>query len=329
MVTSVDTIGTQNSYMDQAVTAGHRVASAIRSASASVGADFSYLLNNANVESSLNPAAKSSTSSATGLYQFVEQTWLRVIKAYGDKHGLTEVADSITIGNDGVARVKTASERQAILNLRKDPEISSQMAAELTNENRETLETKVGGKIGATELYLAHFLGANGAATFIKTMRQNPQAVAADVLPTAAAANSKVFYDQDGNARTVSQIYKNFAKKFDGDDALSTKGAVRYANASSAAKTATRAVFNTAMAGIGSGSSSMSSSGITLASAGSSTINGIKTDTLSTPFAAMMLAQMGLGALDQSSMSSSADELIASTRRRSQIASSSRAAISA
>jgi hypothetical protein len=208
---------------------GSSVTSAIKLASAQTGVDFSYLVKKADVESSMDPKAKSSSSSATGLFQFVEQTWLRVIKAYGDKYGLTSVADRINIGSDGVARVADNSTRQAILNLRKDPQVSSQMAAELTNENRETLETKVGGKIGSTELYLAHFLGAGGATTFLKQMRANPQAAAADYLPSAASANPTIFYDKEGQPRSLGQIYKHFASKFDGTYDAFGKSQIRVA----------------------------------------------------------------------------------------------------
>ena len=84
------------------------------------------------MESSLNPAAKSTSSSATGLFQFVEQTWLHVIKAYGGKYGLSQVADKISIDSSGKARVNDTETRMAILNMRKDPQVSAQMAAELT-----------------------------------------------------------------------------------------------------------------------------------------------------------------------------------------------------
>ena len=47
------------------------------------GADFHYLLATAQVESNLNPNAQASTSSARGLFQFIEQTWLATLKEQG------------------------------------------------------------------------------------------------------------------------------------------------------------------------------------------------------------------------------------------------------
>jgi hypothetical protein len=90
------------------------------------------------------------------------------------------------------------------------------MAGELDKENGAALQQKVGGKIGNTELYLAHFLGAGGASEFIRQMRQNSQVSAADILPSAASANQSVFYTKTGQARSVQQIYQQFAQKFDG-----------------------------------------------------------------------------------------------------------------
>ncbi len=49
---------------------------AIRDAARTTGASFEYLLTTAQIESNLNPAAQAATSSASGLYQFIDQTWL-------------------------------------------------------------------------------------------------------------------------------------------------------------------------------------------------------------------------------------------------------------
>ncbi|MDD4616785.1 MAG: transglycosylase SLT domain-containing protein [Alphaproteobacteria bacterium] len=206
-----------NSVVSPSDTAGasSHVMSAIKKAAYTTGVDFSYLVKKASQESSFDPSAKATTSSATGLFQFTSQTWLHMIKEYGADHGLGEYAAQITKNSDGSLRVANASAKQAILALRKDPSVSAVMAGELDKENAAYLEKKVGGKIGATELYLAHFLGANGASKFIKEMRANPTASAASVLPSAAAANDSIFYAKSGEARSLQQIYTKFAQKFD------------------------------------------------------------------------------------------------------------------
>lgn len=138
-----------------------------------------------------------------------------MVKSYGTQYGIGNYADHISIGSDGTAHVSDPTWKKAILGLRQDPQISAEMAGELDKENSASLQANVGGKIGSTELYLAHFLGASGASDFLNTMRANPNAKAADILPEAAASNSSVFYGADGEPRSVAQIYQHFARKFD------------------------------------------------------------------------------------------------------------------
>ena len=78
-----------------------RVAGAIRDAARSTGASFEYLLTAARIESNLNPAAQATTSSANGLYQFIDQTWLATLKSAGPAHGYGQYADAITQNADG------------------------------------------------------------------------------------------------------------------------------------------------------------------------------------------------------------------------------------
>lgn len=217
MIQSAAEIIQQNSLVNQANGGNlpQRIVSAIKTAAAQTGVDFSYLLKKAAQESSLDPNAQASSSSATGLYQFTQQTWLSMVKNYGGKYGLGTYADHITMDSNGIAHISDPTWRQAILNLRKDPVASAEMAGELDKQNQNSLQANVGGKIGATELYLAHFLGAGGASDFISEMRANPKQSAATVLPDAAAANPNVFYAKDGTPRSLQQIYQHFAQKFD------------------------------------------------------------------------------------------------------------------
>jgi hypothetical protein len=180
--------------------------------------DFAYLLNKADQESGLKANAHAKTSSASGLFQFVKQTWLQMVKEHGSDYGLNDAASAISIDKNGKATVADKETREKILNMRHDPVLSAAMAAEYTRENKDYLEAKVGGRIGSTELYLAHFLGANGAEKFLKNMRASPNAEAAAVLPDAADANPAVFYGKDGHAKTFSEIYNRFAAKFKNQD---------------------------------------------------------------------------------------------------------------
>jgi hypothetical protein len=188
------------------------VYAAIQNAAKTTGVNFTYLLEKAAVESGFDPDAKARTSSATGLFQFIESTWLHMVKRHGDKHGLSEHAAKIT--DDG--RVTSAKARKEILALRKDPEIAALMAAEFDRDNYDQLKENVGGNIGATELYMAHFLGAGGAGAFLNAMKKSPNMIAADLFPREARANRGVFYDsKTGAPRSMKQVYAFFDKKFD------------------------------------------------------------------------------------------------------------------
>lgn len=195
------------------------VRTAIRAASAETGVDFTYLMAKAAVESSFRPDAKAPTSSATGLYQFIERTWLDMVERHGAEHGLEAEAAAL-----GSGEVDSAMRRQ-ILDLRNDPKLAAAMAAEYTRENVDHLRRTVGGSIGATEQYLAHFLGAGGAEEFLKAMRADPEQAAAEIMPAAARSNQGIFY-RNGLPRTLAQVYDHFAAKFEG-----AAGATAYAEA--------------------------------------------------------------------------------------------------
>jgi hypothetical protein len=205
----------KNNNIPSAKGAPQVILASIDKASRKTGVDFAYLVNQAKAESSFNPTAKARTSSASGLYQFIERTWLDMVNRHGDKYGLDKYADAI----DSKLRVGDRATRNEILALRNDPELASYMAAEFAAENKAFLERTVGGNIGATELYFAHFLGASGASGFLKELKHNPNTIAADIMPAAARANRNVFYDsKTGEPRTLGQVYAFFDKKFDKDD---------------------------------------------------------------------------------------------------------------
>lgn len=238
-----------NSLVNQAdgLSTPQRIVNAIKVAANQTGVDFSYLLKKATQESSLDANAKASTSSATGLYQFTQQTWLQMVKNYGGKYNLGTYADHISMDSNGVAHVNDPSWKQAILNLRKDPTASTEMAGELDKQNQIALKNNVGGKVGATELYLAHFLGAGGASDFLNEMHDDPKQVAADVLPDAAASNPHVFYAKDGTPRTLQQIYQHFAQKFDGTSTGTMVASAATTAAAPATPTYTPATYSGAM----------------------------------------------------------------------------------
>lgn len=192
-----------------------RVAGAIRQAAGASGTSFQYLLATAKMESDFNPAAGASTSSAHGLFQFIDQTWLATFKEAGAQLGYGSYADMISKSSDGTYTVADPDARKAIMKLRDDPAVASDMAAALTQSNSFQLTGMIGRRPTDSELYMAHFMGVGGAAKLIGNAEDNPQASAARLFPNAAAANRSIFYDRTtGRARSVSEVYSVLEQRY-------------------------------------------------------------------------------------------------------------------
>ncbi|CAA7627462.1 transglycosylase SLT domain-containing protein [Magnetospirillum sp. SS-4] len=197
-----------------------RVVSGIREAAARTGVSFDYLLAQATQESGLDPHARNAKSSASGLFQFTASTWMDMVRRHGARHGLEAEAAAIVKGANGRLDVADKAARKAILDLRKDPGLSSLMAAEYARDNARVLERRLGRAATASDLYLAHFLGAGGAARVIEGKEDNPRHSARTLLPEAARANPEIFR----KATTVAGLYDKVQARFmsampDGADA--------------------------------------------------------------------------------------------------------------
>lgn len=177
-----------------------------------VGADPTLLMAVADKESSFSTSVQAKTSSATGLYQFIEQTWLGVVSEFGARHGL--VAESKLIGRNGRQFVVAdATERQRILDLRREPYLSALLAGEMLKRDTLRLEKAMGRHLTGGEIYLIHFLGPDAAQTFIETMEEKPDVKAADLLPRPAQANRPIFYAEAGGETktlSVSEVHRKF-----------------------------------------------------------------------------------------------------------------------
>jgi len=187
------------------------VEAAIQRASQATGVDFSFLMKTAGRESGMNPSAKAGTSSAAGLFQFTEQTWLSTLKQHGAKHGYARYADLVEKGSDGRYRVPGGDARRAVMDLRLDPQTSSLMAGELASDSAAYLKGRTGRQPTAGELYAAHFLGPQGSAKLIEAAENNPGAAAARLFPDAARANRSIFY-RDGRPASVGEVYANLTR---------------------------------------------------------------------------------------------------------------------
>jgi hypothetical protein len=168
------------------------------------------------MESNFNPKASASTSSARGLFQFIDQTWLGTVKEAGAQLGYGKYADAISKNSDGSYSVSDPNARAAISKLRDDPDAASSMAAVLTQSNSFKLTGKIGRRPSDAELYMAHFMGVGGAGKLIQNAEDNPNASATRMFPNAAAANRSIFYDRSGQARSVSQVYSELNARYAG-----------------------------------------------------------------------------------------------------------------
>jgi hypothetical protein len=186
----------------------------IQRASASTGVDFDYMLGQAGLESSLNPKARASTSSASGLYQFINSTWLNTVQKHGAKHGLDWAAASIEQTGKGPV-IRDPAMRQQIMAMRFDPQVASLMAGEFAADNRATLQAALGREPNGTDLYLAHFLGPAGASSFLQNCGRDPNQSAAALFPKAASSNHNIFFDGAGKPRSLAEVYSLLETKLE------------------------------------------------------------------------------------------------------------------
>lgn len=184
-------------------------------AAGEAGVDPVYLMTLADVESSLEPLAKAPTSSAAGLFQFIDQTWLEVLYHHAAAHGFEGAADAVRMQNDEVV-LADESRRGWVLGLKRDPYLAALMAGELIKDVQRALQAEGERELAEAELYLAHFFGAKAAVRFLKVLDEQPDAVAAKLFPKAAKANLGLFSEKKGRKRrsiTVAELYERIDEK--------------------------------------------------------------------------------------------------------------------
>lgn len=153
-----------------------------------IGIDPEYYKKLAQIESSNNPLAQASTSSAAGLFQFTEGTWKDIIGRMGKDYTLED---------------------------RFDPNKSKEAVEYFTKINSRYLQNKIGEEPNEAELYLAHFLGMGASSSLLSALREDPNKSVADVVSkNAIEANKSVFLTKQGQPKTVKDVYNWSAKKF-------------------------------------------------------------------------------------------------------------------
>jgi hypothetical protein len=147
----------------------------------------SYMATTAMLESGGNANARAKTSSAGGMFQFLDGTWKQLTKEMGKNYSLED---------------------------KFDPRKAAEVMAYFTQKNKKQLEKSTGRPASNTDLYMAHFLGAGGASKFLNAMGRNPNALAADMDPKAARANKSIYYDESGKPRTLREVYDFMGSKY-------------------------------------------------------------------------------------------------------------------
>lgn len=142
-----------------------------------------YYTKLSQVESSGNPNAKSSSSSASGMYQFIDSTWTGLVDEMGLDYTLKD---------------------------RFDPEKSKKVLDYFTNQNANYLKKKLGREPNEAELYIAHFSGMGTAG---KLANLSPDSSINEMLSEEQInANKGVF--EKNNIKNVKQFYDWAAEKF-------------------------------------------------------------------------------------------------------------------
>ncbi len=160
----------------------------IHGAAKLVGVDPNALMQVIAMESGFKTGARAGTSSATGLGQFTAGTWKEMMSKYANKYGI----DPNTSPND--------------------PKASAIMAAQYLKDNAQAIGKATGMPVGSTEAYIGHFLGTNGAIQFLKALKDNPEASAAQAMPKQANANKEIFFE-NGRQRTNAEVYALLEKR--------------------------------------------------------------------------------------------------------------------
>lgn len=168
----------------------------LQKASATTGVPLDIMTKMAYAESAFNPNAKAKTSSASGLFQFISDTWHKITSSKGKKYGITPGTSPFNASANAL------------------------MGGEFIKENMDAIKgSALNSPPNAADVYAAHFMGAGGANKLFKEIRSNPNAIAANLFPKQAAANTGIFYKNGDRSqpRTVSEVYQVLAKKMSTD----------------------------------------------------------------------------------------------------------------
>ncbi|MFC7475356.1 transglycosylase SLT domain-containing protein [Dankookia sp. GCM10030260] len=181
------------------------VVSALDGAIRSTGIDPTLLAALAWQESRFDPRARNRRSTARGLMQFTEATWLEAVRDHGPQHGLRyEAAVLTTDPASGTISTRQPRTRSRILELRDNPRYAAALAAERISRARQTLTRTLGRPVEPADLYMVHLLGPAGAQRFLSAMDRTPGRPAAEFVGADSLMLNREVFVARGNARPLS-----------------------------------------------------------------------------------------------------------------------------
>ncbi len=210
------------------------VAWALTAAGYRTGVSPDYLTKVARLESRLNADAADGDDDRAGLYLVDAATWVRLVDEHGASYGLGGYAKEITCDHAANCTVASKSAEQEILELRHEGMTATFLAAELTRQNKETLETRLSRDVEDQELYLAHLMGVDRAEVFITSLDMAPLTSASDLFPQFASDNASLFFGPLGSQRTINTVHTLLAEKWTDCEKAATQYAVTTPVATSA-----------------------------------------------------------------------------------------------
>lgn len=174
------------------------VRAAISEAARTSGVSEDYLIHMGDRETggTFNPNAKNPHSSATGLFQFTDDTWARTTRAFGARFGITPETS------------------------RFDPRANALMMGALTADNARIMKSKLGRDVTPGELYVGHFMGASQGARLIQSAAADPEGDAAALFPNEAKYNPTIFYkfgQQQSGGQTLASVMDNLTRTITGN----------------------------------------------------------------------------------------------------------------